>query len=87
MKNTNTCPKCGKHNIVRFDGYTGAYNLLLKLDGIDCYSLAGSEHAWTVATLDGVEYHIDTTWGDGSEEGIVYTYFAMTPEQSELYHK
>ncbi|MBE6675555.1 MAG: hypothetical protein IJF08_07915 [Clostridia bacterium] len=25
MKNTNTCPKCGKHNIVRFDGYTGAY--------------------------------------------------------------
>ena len=25
MKNTNTCPKCGKHDIVRFDGYTGSY--------------------------------------------------------------
>ena len=26
MKNTNTCPKCGKHDIVRFDGYTGPYD-------------------------------------------------------------
>ena len=25
MKNTNTCPKCQKHNIVRFDGSTGPY--------------------------------------------------------------
>ena len=22
---------------------------------------------WTVATLDGVEYHIDTTWGDAGD--------------------
>ena len=26
MKNTNTCPKCGKHDIVRFDGYAGPYD-------------------------------------------------------------
>ena len=25
MKLTNTCPKCGSSDIVRFDGYTGAY--------------------------------------------------------------
>jgi predicted RNA-binding Zn-ribbon protein involved in translation (DUF1610 family) len=25
MKNTNTCPKCGKHDIVRFDDFAGAY--------------------------------------------------------------
>jgi ribosomal protein S27AE len=25
MKNTNTCPKCGKNDIVRFDGFAGAY--------------------------------------------------------------
>ena len=25
MKNTNTCPKCGKKNIVRFDGFAGPY--------------------------------------------------------------
>jgi ribosomal protein S27AE len=25
MKNTKQCPKCGSGDIVRFDGYTGAY--------------------------------------------------------------
>ena len=25
MKLTNTCPKCGSSDIIRFDGYTGAY--------------------------------------------------------------
>lgn len=25
MKHTNVCPKCNASNIVRFDGYTGAY--------------------------------------------------------------
>lgn len=67
------------------DGYTGAYNLLLKLDGIQCTSVFNDNHIWTSAVLDGTEYHIDTTWGDG-EQGINYIYFAMTPAQSRLYH-
>lgn len=67
------------------DGYTGAYNLLLKLEGIDCTALSNASHIWTVATLDGTEYHIDTTWGD-SGSSINYAFFAMTPEQSRLYH-
>lgn len=67
------------------DGYTGAYNLLLKLEGIDCTALSNSEHIWTVATLDGVEYHIDTTWGD-SGAVISYAYFGMTESQSRQYH-
>ena len=25
MKNSRLCPKCGSADIVRFDGYTGAY--------------------------------------------------------------
>ena len=25
MKNTKVCPKCGKSDIVRIDGYAGAY--------------------------------------------------------------
>lgn len=25
MKNTKKCPKCGSSDIIRFDGYTGAY--------------------------------------------------------------
>jgi len=67
------------------DGYTGAYNLLLKLEGIDCATVIGGDHIWTAATLDGVEYHIDTTWGD-SGNAVNYDYFAMTPEQSRSVH-
>ena len=67
------------------DGYTGAYNLLLKLEGIDCTALSNSSHIWTVATLDGTVYHIDTTWGD-SGRAISYNYFAMTEEQSRAEH-
>ena len=68
------------------DGYTGAYNLFLKLEGIPCSALSGGEnHIWTVATLDGTNVHIDTTWGD-QDTGADATYFAMTPAQSYQYH-
>lgn len=71
------------------DGYTGAYNLLLRLEGIDCTSATIGEddnrHMWTVAVLDGVTYHIDTTWGDSGETPN-YQYFAMTPEESMEIH-
>lgn len=67
------------------DGYTGAYNLLLKLEGIACSALSNASHIWTVATLDGVPCHIDTTWGD-SGSSVSYAFFAMTEEQSRLYH-
>ena len=67
------------------DGYTGAYNLLLKLEGIDCTALSNDGHIWTVAELDGTEVHIDTTWGD-SGPSIDYTFFAMTPEASWQAH-
>lgn len=68
------------------DGYTGAYNLLLKLEGIPCTALSNKDHIWTVAMLDGVKYHIDTTWGD-SGGTVNYTYFAMTENQSWSYHQ
>jgi transglutaminase/protease-like cytokinesis protein 3 len=67
------------------DGYTGAYNLLLKLEGIDCYALANYNHIWTVAVLDGTQVHIDTTWGDAGD-GVDYTYFAMTAQQAWSIH-
>lgn len=67
------------------DGYTGAYNLLLKLEGIQCFALSNRSHIWTVAQLDGAEYHIDTTWGD-SGDTVSYDYFAMTPERSWAEH-
>lgn len=67
------------------DGYTGAYNLLLKLEGIECTALFNDDHIWTVATLDGKSYHIDTTWGD-REGRVDLTFFGMTEEQSRAKH-
>ena len=65
------------------DGYTAAYNLLLKLEGIECSAIDSDEwdHMWTIATLDGIRYHIDPTWGDQTGS-IAYRYFAMTEAES-----
>lgn len=59
------------------DGYTAAYNLLLKLEGISCSTVSTTDHIWTVAELDGTTVHIDTTWGDQTGT-IAYRFFAMT---------
>lgn len=67
------------------DGYTAAYNLLLKLEGIACYALPNSDHIWTVAVLDGREVHIDTTWGDLGNFSDGH-FFAMSPQQSYKAH-
>lgn len=67
------------------DGYTGAYNLFLKLEGIDCRAVHNDEHIWTEATLDAAVYHIDVTWADQTGQTALQ-YFAMTPEQSRALH-
>lgn len=67
------------------DGYTGAYNLFLKLEDIPCTALSGNGHIWTVAMLDGEEVHIDTTWGD-TGDSVDYGFFAMTAAQSWAHH-
>lgn len=67
------------------DGYTGAYNLLLRLEGIDCTALMNEAHIWTVAVLDGVSYHIDTTWGDQSTR-VDMGCFGMSEETSRAKH-
>ena len=65
------------------DGYTAAYNLLLRLEGIECFAVDLDEwdHMWTVAVLDGTSYHIDVTWGDQTGTPID-RYFAMSEEES-----
>lgn len=67
------------------DGYTGAYNLLLRLEGIECTSLFNEDHIWTVAVLDGVSRHIDVTWGDQGARAEL-EFFGMTEEQSRQKH-
>ena len=68
------------------DGFTGAYNLLLKLEGISCGVILQDTHIWSTAVLDGELVHIDTTWGCQGDGHVEYTYFAMMPERSRLLH-
>lgn len=63
------------------DGYTAAYNLLLKLEGISCGAYSTDNHIWTVAELDGERCHIDVTWGDQGRDAA-YQYFGMTEEEA-----
>ena len=67
------------------DGYTGAYDLLLRLEGIECTALMNADHIWTVAELDGKTYHIDTTWGDQGTR-VDMSFFGMTETQSRAKH-
>lgn len=66
-------------------GYTGAYNIFLKLEGISCATYSGNNHIWTLATLDGAGYHLDVTWGDQSW-GVDEDYFCMTEAESLRLH-
>lgn len=68
------------------DGYTSAYNLLLKAAGIHCYGVkgwAGGLHEWTAAILDGELVYIDSTWCDVNDEAgtIDLTWFAVEPSE------
>ena len=67
------------------DGYTGAYNLFLRMEGIDCYARFNRDHIWTVATLDNATYHIDVTWGDQSDR-VDMDCFGMTIAESYQLH-
>lgn len=63
------------------EGYTAAYNILLKLEGINASTAQTTNHIWTTATLDDIFYHIDVTWCDQAY-GFESLYFCMTPEFS-----
>ena len=63
------------------EGYTAAYNIFLKLEGINCSTEQFPNHIWTTTTLDGIFYHIDVTWCD-QIYGFEGRYFCMTPEFS-----
>ena len=48
-------------------GYAKAFQYLLNLCGIECTYVISDTHAWNLIKLEGDYYHIDVTWGDGSD--------------------
>ena len=68
------------------DGYACAMNLLLNEVGVECVYVASKAmgHGWNRVKVDGVWYHVDTTWdvpASGSQAKVSYQYFLLTDEQ------
>ena len=67
-------------------GYAKAMQYLLNLCGIECTYVTSDMHAWNLIKLEGDYYHLDVTWGDGSDtkkdkaqiEAINYDCFCIT---------
>ncbi len=69
------------------DGYTKAYQLLLRKAGISSHEVtgdAGGGHAWNLVKLDGEYYYTDVTWDDQSE--VYYAYFNLTKARMDEDH-
>ena len=70
-------------------GYARATQYLLQILGIECVYLSSGGHAWNLVKLEGDYYHLDTTWGDGSNTDlsknfsseISYNLFCITTEE------
>ncbi len=65
------------------EGYSKAFQILLKRMGIACIPVTGYSkgvgHLWNMVNIDGNWYHIDITWNDG--DAITYTYFNLTDKE------
>ena len=70
-------------------GYAKATQYLLNLCGIECLYVTSDTHAWNMVKIEGEYYHLDTTWGDGSNtkkelnhsSEIGYNYFCVTTDE------
>ena len=74
-------------------GYTQAFQLFMKLNGIENKIVLGEadgvSHSWNLIFLDGDWYHVDTTWDDpvpDEENRHVYAYYNVTDEDMEASH-
>lgn len=68
--------------------YSSIYEFLLRQAGIECSEASGpmsngTHHAWTIAKIDGVNYHFDPTFESTSpsSKGQGLIYFAMSDEE------
>ncbi len=70
-------------------GYARAMQYLLNLCGMECIYVTSDTHAWNVIKLEGDYYHLDVTWGDGTDtkkekvqsQAVNYDCFCITTEE------
>jgi len=82
------------------DGFSKAYSLLCRMEGIDCIKVTGTVpsggHAWNKVKIDNNYYLVDITWSDmlcemkdeSKKELISHKYFLVTDEfcNTHVYH-
>ena len=72
-------------------GYALAYQYLLHKLGLPCVIASGSKHAWNIVKMEGDFYHVDVTWGDGSNTDARkhsdepnFAFFGLTDRETRL---
>jgi len=77
------------------DGYASAFTMLAQEFGLPVLEVAGLsepggvEHAWNLVNIDGVWYHVDTTWNDPTPDEPGYAghnYLLLSDEAMASYH-
>ncbi len=65
------------------EGYSRAMQLLLHRSDIPCTLVSGTAdgaaHMWNVASIDGLNYHLDPTWNDAGNR-LQHTFFNLHTE-------
>ncbi|MCT4595193.1 MAG: hypothetical protein N4A57_13125 [Anaeromicrobium sp.] len=72
------------------DGYSKAFMLILKKLGMECISVKGDNHAWTMVKLEDKYYHVDLTFDDPYYEKmdmLSYDYFFIDDGEMEKDHQ
>ncbi len=72
------------------DGYAGAYSMILKRLGIECFSVYNLTHAWNCAKIDGEYSYFDVTFDDIDSDEVndmmTYKYFGITKKEASFNH-
>ncbi len=71
------------------EGYSRAFQLLMRCVGIECTLATGSSkeqgHMWNKVKIGGEWYNVDTTWND-DDAYVFHTYFNITDSMIEIDH-
>ena len=66
-------------------GYSDIMSIYLNALGIKNYKIASNSHIWNFVELDGIWYHLDTTWDDpiasDGKQYLIHNFFMISTEK------
>ncbi|WP_028518956.1 transglutaminase domain-containing protein [Ruminococcus flavefaciens] len=90
-KYTNTVYGCLVRKSTQNNGYTQAFQYIMKRLGFECGNVYNGGHSWNYVRLDGKYYWVDTAWDDpvyedSSINSITHYFFMADNEHFKLEH-